>query len=147
MQTQMVGTKQSCLCEKCKGYCEHKPGWFLPSEAERVAFYLNVTLEELFNTKLGVDWWEAEENIFLLSPATKTGIPGHEFPGNPRGEYIFFQNGLCTIHAVKPYECRESFHAESNNGMHERVANAWNTPESQQQIKDFLRHKPRARRY
>lgn len=56
MNSENIGTKDSCKCESCQAACRQKPGWFLPGEAERVAEYLGISLEDLFRTKLAVDW-------------------------------------------------------------------------------------------
>ena len=134
------GTKESCSCEKCKSACRNKPGWFLPGEAEKVAAYLNISLLQLFQDKLAVDWWVGDDEIFLLSPSLANENAGTEFPGDPRGVCVFFVDGLCTIHPVKPFECREMIHDEGNNGRHEEVANAWKS--HQDQIIELLGRKP-----
>lgn len=133
-------TKKSCMCKECLAACLHKPGWFLPGEAERVASYFKILLEELFETKLAVDWWSGNPDIFLLSPAIIGNEAGTEFPGNPRGSCVFFKENLCEIHSVKPFECRELFHDGNNNERHRKVANAWK--QHQNQITKLLGRKP-----
>ena len=137
---------EDCTCDICKSACEHKPGWFMPGEVEKVAEYLDIPLQELFNTKLGVDWWVADEDIFVLAPATTNMDMGTEYPANPKGQCVFYENGLCSIHAVKPFECREFIHGDDKVGeRHEAVANAWQ--DSQSQIVELLGREPESEEY
>ena len=125
---------KDCTCDTCKGACTNKPGWFKPGEVEKVALHLNISLQELFETKLGVDWWVAEDDIFVLAPATLSMDPGSEYPANPRGHCIFYENGLCSIHPVKPFECREYIHDEDKNASNKRhlaVSIAWESEQTQ----------------
>ena len=139
------GTKQSCYCVACKKACQHKPGWFLPGEAERVADYLKLSLKELFKTKLLVDWWADDPDIFLLSPAIVGKDAGVEFSTDPRGTCVFFKNGLCAIHNVKPAECTEMIHgqkADETLARHEQIGKLWQP--HQDQIKRLLGRKPKS---
>lgn len=134
------GTKESCQCDKCKAACLRKPGWFLPGEAEKVAKHLKISLEELFKTKLAIDWWKTSPSIFVLSPAVISGTTGDEFPANPNGACIFFKDGLCEIHPVKPYECQIMNHDIPAGDDHKLIAEAWKAHQSQ--IEDLLGRKP-----
>lgn len=139
-----------CSCNDCKAACEFKPGWFKPGEAEKVAEYLGLTMEELFKTKLGVDWYEnlGDGDVFVLAPAITTMTPGSEYPSNPRGRCIFFKDGLCSIHSVKPFECRESHHSDSAENIrvrHREAAESW--IDEQGQIKDILGRTPKSSYY
>jgi len=132
-----------CQCYICKGACERKPGWFLPKEAELVAEYLEIEFIDLFKTNLAVDYWMGDSPIFLLSPTTINNTPGIEFPFDPKGQCIFFKKGLCEIHPVKPYECRDSMctnSSDENNERHKKVAEAWKN--YQDQIKKLLGRDP-----
>ena len=101
---------KDCKCEQCKSACTHKPGWFKPGEPEKVAKFLGITVKDLFDTKLMVDWWEADEDIFVIAPAIKSGDIGGMYPANPKGQFVFFKNGLCEIIDVKPFECKLYIH-------------------------------------
>lgn len=101
-------TAESGTCPDCIAACRRKPGWFRPGEAERAAELLGVSLEELFATKLGIDWWEADGTFpmtYVLAPAVTTMEPGGEYPSNPKGTCVFLEHGRCAIHAAKPHEC------------------------------------------
>lgn len=140
------GTKESCTCYICKSACEHRPGWFVPGEAEKAADYLDVTLKELFDTKLMVDWWSNyPEDIFLLSPAIVNEDAGQEFPADPKGRCVFYKKGSCGIHSVKPFECKDFLHNDTSSNRHENIANKWKT--NQRQIEDLLGRKPMSEKY
>ena len=134
---------KECQCYSCKEACRHKPGWFLPKEAELVAEYLEIELVDLFKTKLAVDYWTGDNPIFLLSPTTINNSPGIEFPYDPTGQCIFFKKGLCEIHPVKPCECRDGMCTNSSHesrSRHKKVAYAWE--DHQDQIKKLLGRNP-----
>lgn len=143
------GTKESCTCAKCREACSYRPGWFLPGEAEEVAYHLGVSLETLFETKLMVDWWVGDDaDVFVLSPAIVGEEAGTETQEVVQGTCVFFENGSCLIHAVKPFECREMIHGEKNgerNGRHEWVANAWRS--FQDQIVGLLGREPESKNF
>jgi Fe-S-cluster containining protein len=144
-ENQPLGTKESCKCDKCKAACIRKPGWFLPGEAEKAAEYLGISLDELFRTKLAVDWWQGTPNIFVLSPAIIGERRGVEFPASPLGPCVFFKNELCEIHPVKPYECRDMLHNNPEGNKHELTGKAWGP--YQNQIEELLGRKPEAKKY
>lgn len=137
---------KECRCRYCSEACNHKPGWFKPGEAEKVADHLGLSLEDLFKTKLGVDWWEGSgEDIFLLTPALSNMTPGEEYPGDPRGSCVFFEDGLCSIHSVKPFECGEYMHGDSHgeiSSRHRSVADLWR--DHQDQIETLLGREPQS---
>ena len=140
-------TSIECQCERCRDACYHKPGWFAPGEAERVADYLKLPLQELFDTKLMVDWLTAGEDtvgtapVFILSPAVTRSSPGGEFDANPRGRCVFYVDDKCSIHAVKPMECR-LWSCQVDGVVHKEVGQTWERPDHQQQIETLLGRKP-----
>jgi Fe-S-cluster containining protein len=143
-------TRESGTCSTCVAACYRKPGWFIPGEVERVADHLGVSVEELFRTRLGVDWHDdhpSRRDVFVLAPATTTMTPGEEYPGDPTGRCVFLtDDDRCGIHEVKPYECREYWcDAPDVNRLHLAAADAW--VEHQQQIRDLLGDEPYAAPY
>ncbi|MNK65509.1 hypothetical protein D3C87_848060 [compost metagenome] len=142
-----------CACSGCQRACSVKPGWFAPGEAEHAAAYLGVTLKELFDTKLMVDWLAGSsaadgDDVFVLSPATTSGRPGQEFPGNPRGTCVFLtEDKRCAIHEVKPMECRLYSCRGVGIKYHEPVGMTWDAPEHQQQIEGLLGRPPESEAY
>jgi len=139
-----VKPKNPCTCKKCQAACE-RPGWFIPGEVEKVAKYLKISVKKLFKTKLAVDWWVGEEDIFVLSPALKGEEAGGMFPYNPVGECIFFNKGRCGIHPVKPYECAVWSCKEPGKGYHEKAKKRWDNPKAQRQIEKLFGKKPRSK--
>lgn len=133
-----------CSCERCQAACRHKPGWFMPGEAEKAAALVGLPLKEFFEQHLGVDWLDdPPEAKYLLSPATKSMDPGGMFPANPRGTCVFYIDGRCSIYAARPYECRDYVHSQSRDealATHRRVAEAWK--DHQDQLRDLLDDEP-----
>lgn len=136
-----------CNCLQCQAACQRKPGWFAPGEAERVGVYLGMSLPELFQHYLMVDWFERTNAnpIFVLSPAIKGHTAGSEFPANPQGECVFYENGQCRIHPVKPEECRGVMACKSQHGppWPLRLAIRWNSATDQRQIRQLLTREPK----
>lgn len=102
---------QDCTCEKCVTACEQRPGWFAPGEAEKAAKFLGIPFDE-FKKRLIIDYWCGSEDIPLYSPR-KCSVEeertvaswGYAFT---HGRCVFLKDGLCSIHPVKPFECRHS---------------------------------------
>jgi Fe-S-cluster containining protein len=139
-------TRESGTCERCRYGCTHKPGWFLPGEAEKAAEFMGMTLPEFFAAHLAVDWWESEPDIFLLSPALRGEEAGTEFPAEPRGTCAFYEEGRCRIHPVKPRECRDALCTDTGpSSVHEDTAMAWK--DHQGQVAELLGREPEAAPY
>ena len=145
-----------CSCDRCQSACSNKPGWFKPEEILKVAELLNLTEQELFDKYLGVDWWEAgycggravENDIFLLAPAIITMTPGSEYPGDPHGACIFYKEGKCGIHEVKPFECKSYFHGsrpEEISFTRSEIVRLWET--EQVKIVELLGREPETSEY
>lgn len=119
---------KSCDCNVCKNACNYHPEWFLPDEIEKVAKFMHISIKDLFDKYLAVDWWVASPNIFLISPAIVGIDTGTEYPSDPRGKCIFLENSKCKIYGVHPFECQEYMHTDSTSTVQERhktVAYAW----------------------
>lgn len=148
----MSKTRESCHCPDCTAACKHRPGWFKPGEAEELARAEGKTLQELFDDKLAVDWWNGDRRhpntVFVLAPAT----PGHEgdqYPADPRNQCSLYDGG-CTIHENKPFECQTYLHDDSKKQVMDRrleVVEAWDTQEHQQLIRDLLGQEPVAKAF
>lgn len=117
----------SCTCEECQDACRHKPGWFLPHQVDDLLKYFKVDdIDVLIGDKLAIDWYCQSEDILVLSPQIKSNVGSIQFPGNPKGECVFFKDGRCEIYKVRPFECRELNHNEPDiSGRHSGVADAW----------------------
>lgn len=140
-----------CQCDICRGACGNKPGWFRPGEAEQAAGLLRMSFSEFFQAKLGVDWWEDDDDApetFVLAPGLVGQAAGTEYPGDPYGTCIFLQDGLCQIHAAKPHECRVYDHTKSPEeikAVKRQIVQEWGT--QQEQIVTLLRREPKTKPY
>lgn len=123
--------RTSCTCEACVGACQHRPGWFLPGEVERVAAYLGKPLAQLFQEDLAIDWlWSRvhQQYCYVLAPRLQQAEGGREYPAEPGGTCVFLKEGRCTIHPVKPSECAQMLHTDSMEAKSARrwaIAYAW----------------------
>lgn len=121
----------------------------MPGEAEKAAAFMGMTLRKFFKRFLGVNYGKEQhetESTFILAPAITTMKAGQEWPHYPLGQCVFFKNGRCSIHAVKPFECREYSHTDTKDEVQARhvlVKDAWK--DHQGQIKELLgRQYPRS---
>lgn len=149
--TKSAAPKNSCDCASCRSACEHKPGWFRPDQIEPLAARMDLTVKQLFDRHLAVDWWCGDsitdgEDVFVLSPAITGEAIGDMFPGNPQGTCVLFKKGKCTIHKLgKPDECAFARCDEKRTAMtanRHKIVHAWNTPENQKMIRDLLGREP-----
>ena len=94
-------------------------------------------MDEGFGDKLMLDYWVAEDNIYLLCPAIK-GCEGKDAPVFPKGECTFLNaQGLCDLHdkKLKPIEGRLANCKDPTGGqLHKAVADLWNTAEGRAAI-------------
>lgn len=119
----------SCDCAICKGYCQYKPGWFLPEQVEDLCAFIGKSLEEMLGNECVIDYWCGdEENILVLSP----NIVGNDdivAPFNPHGMCVFYCEGKCTIYPTRPFECQVSLHKTNTKRVgqevHASIASLW----------------------
>ena len=118
-----------------------------------MATFMGLSLPELFASHLAIDWWEADEPTFVLSPGIiQHGVEyvGSEVPGNPLGRCVFYKDGRCSIHEVKPFECRAYHHdftREQSAANHRAAFEAWVGAEHQKQIAELLGREPSSASY
>lgn len=125
--------ENACQCDVCKGACVGKPGWFAPNDIEPLAKAMDITVQELFDKHLQVDWYQnfddTGEEVFVLSPRLKHKKGGTMFPGNPRGECHWFIKGKCKVHALgKPGECARYIHSvdhAESQAIKAEITRAW----------------------
>lgn len=99
-----------CSCERCRNFCRTKPGWFTPDQIDIVGRKLNLTIKDLFTRYLTVDpvligaarGWTG---VYVLAPAIVGKGSGSVSDPNAKGTCVWFENGRCAIHDVKPREC------------------------------------------
>jgi len=114
-------------CRQCGSCCRHLPGFFNPGDEEileKVAKYLQITIEELKNNYLVWDYRAPfGKKVWFWTPrmVDNQGKPLlplqdcslEEYPqkaeelGKRGGHCIFFNSndGKCLIHPVKPFTC------------------------------------------
>jgi Fe-S-cluster containining protein len=118
---------------------------------------MGLTLKELFEKHLAVDWWEEgsefDHNVFVLAPRLAGEDAGTEYPGDPQGRCALLTSGddRCSIHTLgKPHECRVYHHAmprQEGKDLHLATAKLWDNPEAQKQIVELLGREPEASYY
>jgi len=83
----------SCKCKKCSHGCTLGSGYFVKGEVEKVAAFLNISLKEMENL--------TETNDLFNKKMTRPKLLDH-----PYGKCVFFKEGKCSIHPVKPLQCK-----------------------------------------
>lgn len=110
---------RECTCEKCVDACKNCSGVFAPGEAEKAAEYLKIPFEE-FKEMLVLNYHrDRYEDPMFWQPrkvgwdhlVDDEGVTSDAWTG-VRGACVFLKDDRCSIHAVKPYECRESLLCE-----------------------------------
>jgi Fe-S-cluster containining protein len=127
-----MSDKSSCTCSSCVNACSYKPGWFMPEQIPDILAFFNVkSLDELLGAgMLAVDYFFDEGGKvgpLILSPNV-VGNPNKAFPYDPRGRCVFLKDGLCEIHAAKPFECAQFVHIDSHEAVgvrHAEIVMAW----------------------
>lgn len=112
-----------CRCDRCQSGCLARPGFFLPDQIAKVAEFLEMTPKDLFRKLLVVDWWaESPVEAFVLAPAGTNDAPGKEC-GTSIARCVFLdEDWRCKIHTVKPFECQQADHDDSNDFLKRRSA-------------------------
>lgn len=104
----------SCNCDKCVSACKNDPGRLIPEDLPKLAGFLELSVQELIISSLVRIPLSAKNGIYALAPAKLKGKrllgkPGEVVPDyytKEHGKCIFLdENGLCTVHEVKPFEC------------------------------------------
>ena len=69
-------------------------------------------------------------------------LQGEMYPSNPRGECVHYENGLCAIQDVKPFECAEYMHGDDRDesaSRHRGISEAWAEAQDMIENADQLR--------
>lgn len=141
----------ACDCKECQSYCK-RPGWFHPDQIAVLAKNMKLTVQELFDQHLGIDWWTPTKEtnwktVFILAPRLTMMEGGTEYPFSPKGLCAWFKDGKCSIHRQgKPEECAFAHHADHDDaGYTQRriaIVQAWAKPENQAMITQLLGREP-----
>jgi hypothetical protein len=148
------GGNKDCDCRHCRQACEYKPGWFGPSQIAPLAAALNLSVVELFNHHLSVDWWAGDvmtggQDVFVLSPRLVTQKGGDTFPADPNGHCHWHKDGKCAIHTKgKPAECAFAHHDVSHGDyLNHRLSLVREWARHQQMIAALLGREPASKSY
>lgn len=127
----------ACSCSECISQCRY-PGWLKPGDLERIARFLEHDLRELFHKGFHVVDYERIIGTPPIEGAKVFGIA-------PKisDDYCTFFNpigNVCTIHQVKPWVCRYSWHHPPGKvpPLTYLTALAWNAPQHQKQIQELM---------
>jgi hypothetical protein len=131
----MVADVRDCECKSCVGACEYTPGLFAPGEAERAAARMGMSFEDFRHDFLQVqqDWrlkspWPADARPYAYAPRMsnmETGCIIATIAESGRHARCVFlgSDKRCSIHPVKPMECRLAMCCDRNRlGRDESLA-------------------------
>ena len=106
---------EACACEKCVSACRSDPGRLIPTDLKKITAYLKISEKELRAAYLvRIPAAGRNRRIHFLAPAKIKAsrflaAPGDIVPdyyAQEKGRCVFLsEEGLCTIHPVKPFEC------------------------------------------
>lgn len=108
----------SCQCAECVSACRSDPGRLIPEDLPRIAGRLKISPSELLAGYLVLipHQWKGQR-ICAPAPKKGKGVKGDrwlaesgsivpDYYEKEKGRCVFLDDAnLCTIHAVKPYEC------------------------------------------
>ena len=107
--------KTNVSCFECAKCCISHPCALEPDDISKIASYLKLTEEELFDRFLVLDYAEADgKKQYYVCPARKNDLPGTIVEGSwtfSDQPCTFLLDGKCSIQPVKPkggrtYYCR-----------------------------------------
>lgn len=95
-QQDIIKLTKPCACTTCQHGCTMGSGVLGNGDVEKIAAFLDITVAELKENHLE----EIEKfNTTQLRPKIIR-------EGKPYGTCTFFKAGTCTVHSVKPLECK-----------------------------------------
>lgn len=132
---QVLKLAKPCNCNFCQHGCNVGSGFLVEDDIKEISLFLKISEE-----KLKREYLEKVElfNKKLLRPKLIR-------KDKPYGKCIFFNEGKCTIHPVKPLQCKTSIGCK----MYGEDLNAWfrlnhivdvNDPESVRQYSLYLKN-------
>ncbi len=111
----LIKLSPACSCAACQHGCRFGSGVLADHDVRNIARHLRITEKELKETYL-------EETERFNTRRWRPRLQGKE--GKPYGRCVFFdEKAKCTIHPVKPLECRIS----SGCRPHAELASVWFT--------------------
>jgi Fe-S-cluster containining protein len=88
-----------CRCKNCVNACKN-PADTEPDDDYWISQFLKVSREQLIREKF------VETPIAVIKKDRKSFVMKGLRPKTINGWCVFFKNGLCTIHPVKPFGCK-----------------------------------------
>src|SRR5579864_2021391 len=107
-----------CSCSRCQNLCSNKPGWFTPQQIAPLARKLELSIADLFERYLTIDAVLTSgpnglAGVYVLAPANSGTKPGAISDPTTHGTCIWYKDGKCEIHELKPTECAAIDHSTS----------------------------------
>jgi hypothetical protein len=124
-------------CIKGVKMCIDRPCWGTPQEIKAI-------IDAGYGDKLMQDYWSGELNGFDSPLVIGPAIVGHEggnAPFWPTGRCaLLTEDRLCSLHdaGLKPSEGAVACCKRGDDGMHQRMAEAWATEEGQALAQEWL---------
>lgn len=138
-------SKESCTCKHCVGACTNHPGWMTPGQVERMAEFLKLTPQELFDQYLVADTYydRFDGSTLVLRPAQAHDTPGTAIQGwkHPGRCTFLGDDNRCKVHQVKPKECADYLHTNKpwdSYANHHHVGDTWAYPGAQIEVSQLL---------
>ncbi len=126
----MTTTFVECTCPVCQRTC-WKGGMFAPGEAARAAQHMGLGEVDFVSRYLEpVPWTLPDRVVSVLHPKSMpfTWPNDGSAAWTPGEACVFFVEGRCAIHAVKPRECAEYSHTDPvavTRARADRIAALW----------------------
>lgn len=128
-------------CDHCS-FCCNRPGWFAPGEAQATAKALGIPWEEFRDNYLIIDSFLDNDTVIYAWCPAKVFLPtgeAVEATGRPVSSTwqipqigqmcIFWKDFRCSIHEVKPRECKEyecwNPDPRKSTALHGRMVTMW----------------------
>jgi Fe-S-cluster containining protein len=130
-----------CFCKECIAACKSFPGVLMPGDIGRLARYLGISEQELFDEHLAVmdlGWTR------VPVPATNKAPAGMIFVSEEDVRHRchwLSKRGLCLVHEVKPTECAEAMPCSDLPEVHRRrilACEAWTRPQNRRRLEKLL---------
>ena len=96
---ELIEMAPSCRCSKCSNGCKFGSGFLFEEDAKKIAQYIGLSLES-FRKEYLEEFESFNTKAFRFKLVRKNNMP--------YGKCIFFRDGICSIHDVKPLHCKIS---------------------------------------
>lgn len=142
----------TCSCRQCVAACQSHPGSLMPGDLRRLAKYLGMTEQELFNEHIAVldlGW------VRVPFPAARY-LPAGQVTTNDDDRwdlrcccYWLNEDNLCLVHNAKPTECAEAMLCKDSpykrSPRRVKTCYAWSRQKNRERLARLLGEKKNAR--